>query len=115
MILHGSAGSFQAPPCLKALVRKKFTQKPFCILREKKSHKALTSAIKGDSAMNDIRSLSINKLKRLFIVLIGSGTTVGLSGCLVIGRSSSGRWFIWPGSLGFLLVILILFILMRRR
>jgi ABC-type Fe3+-siderophore transport system permease subunit len=82
---------------------------------ENKSHKALASAIKGDSAVNDIRSLSINKLKRLFIVLIGSGTTVGLSGCLVVGRSSSGRWFVWPGGLGFLLVILIIFFLMRRR
>ena len=94
-----------------------FTQKPFCILmkKKKKSHKALTAAIKGDSAVNDIRSISIDKLKRLFIVLIGSGTSVALSGCLVVGRSSRGGWFIWPGSLGFLLVILIIFFLMRRR
>lgn len=52
--------------------------------------------MKGDSAMNDIRTILMNKVKQLFIALIGSGTTVALSGCLVIGRSISGRWFVWP-------------------
>ena len=38
------------------------------------------------------------------------------SGCVVAGGYSSGRgWFIWPGSIGILLVIAVLFLLLRRR
>jgi len=38
------------------------------------------------------------------------------SGCVVAGGYSSGRgWFIWPGTIGILLVIAILFLLLRRR
>jgi len=38
------------------------------------------------------------------------------SGCIVAGGYSSGRgWFIWPGTIGFLLLIAILFLLFRRR
>jgi hypothetical protein len=39
----------------------------------------------------------------------------GLCGCLVAGVSSGGGWFIWPGGLGFLLMILVVFLLLRRR
>ena len=35
------------------------------------------------------------------------------SGCIAVGYTSSGGWFIWPGGLA--LVILVLFLLMRRR
>jgi hypothetical protein len=38
------------------------------------------------------------------------------SGCVVAGGYSSGRgWFIWPGSIGILLVVLVLFLLLKRR
>jgi hypothetical protein len=38
------------------------------------------------------------------------------SGCVVVGGYSSGRgWFIWPGTVGLLLVALVLFLLFRRR
>ncbi len=38
------------------------------------------------------------------------------SGCVVAGGYSSGRgWFIWPGSIGVLLVVAVLFLLLRRR
>jgi len=38
------------------------------------------------------------------------------SGCVVAGGYSSGRgWFIWPGTIGFLLVVAVLFLLFRRR
>jgi hypothetical protein len=38
------------------------------------------------------------------------------SGCVVAGGYSSGRgWFIWPGTIGILLVIAVLFLLLRRR
>ncbi len=37
-----------------------------------------------------------------------------LTGCFVAGVSSGGGFFIWPGSIG-LLVILLIFFLLRRR
>ena len=38
------------------------------------------------------------------------------SGCVVVGGYSSGRgWFIWPGTIGILLVVAVLFLLLRRR
>ena len=38
------------------------------------------------------------------------------SGCIVAGGYSSGRgWFIWPGTIGILLILAILFLLFRRR
>ena len=38
------------------------------------------------------------------------------SGCVVAGGYSSGRgWFIWPGTLGILVVVAVLFLLLRRR
>ena len=38
------------------------------------------------------------------------------SGCVVAGGYSSGRgWFIWPGTIGILLVVAVLFLLFRRR
>ena len=38
------------------------------------------------------------------------------SGCVVAGGySSGGGWFIWPGTIGILLVVAVLFFLFRRR
>jgi len=38
------------------------------------------------------------------------------SGCVVAGGYSSGRgWFIWPGTIGLLLVVAVLFLFLRRR
>jgi len=38
------------------------------------------------------------------------------SGCVVAGGYSSGRgWFIWPGSIVGILIVLVLFFLLRRR
>jgi hypothetical protein len=41
--------------------------------------------------------------------------TLELSGCMVAGYSSGGGWFVWPGSLGLLVIILVIVLLMRRR
>ncbi len=42
--------------------------------------------------------------------------TLPLAGCLMVGGySSRGGWFIWPGSFGFLLVLLLLFLFLRGR
>ena len=38
------------------------------------------------------------------------------SGCVVVGCYSSGRgWFIWPGTILVFLVVVVLFLLSRRR
>lgn len=38
------------------------------------------------------------------------------SGCVVAGGYSSGRgWFIWPGTIGILVIVAILYLLLRRR
>ena len=34
-----------------------------------------------------------------------SVATLGLSGCLVAGYSSGRGWFVWPGSLGLLVIV----------
>ncbi|MBB5346119.1 hypothetical protein HDF10_004129 [Edaphobacter lichenicola] len=55
-----------------------------------------------------------------------AGTTIGvlvlalvscsmMTGCLVMGTTSRGGFFIWPGSIGLLVLLLILFLVMRRR
>ncbi|MDX6385606.1 MAG: hypothetical protein QOK48_3179 [Blastocatellia bacterium] len=39
-----------------------------------------------------------------------------LPGCVVVGGYSSGRgFFIWPGTIVMLVVVLVLFLLFRRR
>jgi hypothetical protein len=48
-------------------------------------------------------------------LLVACVATLGLSGCLVAGYSSGGGWFVWPGSLGLLIVVLLVVFLMRRR
>lgn len=48
----------------------------------------------------------------LFCTWLGSGF---LTGCVVVGASSRGGFFVWPGGLGLLLMGLILFLMLRRR
>jgi protein-S-isoprenylcysteine O-methyltransferase Ste14 len=38
-----------------------------------------------------------------------------LSGCVAVGYSSGGGWFIWPGGLGLLLVVVVIVVLLLRR
>jgi CDP-diglyceride synthetase len=45
-------------------------------------------------------------------MLIAAGS---LTGCIGVGYSSGGGWFIWPGGLGLLVVILIVVLVLRRR
>jgi hypothetical protein len=41
--------------------------------------------------------------------------TLGVTGCLVAGYSSGGGWFVWPGSLGLLLIVVCIIFAVRRR
>jgi hypothetical protein len=36
------------------------------------------------------------------------------SACVAIGYSSGGDWFLWPGGLGLLIIVLIVFFVFRR-
>lgn len=40
---------------------------------------------------------------------------LGLNGCVVVGASSRGGFFLWPGGFGLLFILVIVFLLMRRR
>lgn len=51
----------------------------------------------------------------LGLPLAASCLVLGLSGCLIVGYSSRGGAFIWPGGIGFIIMLLILFFLLRAR
>jgi hypothetical protein len=53
--------------------------------------------------------------RKLLTLVAASLATLGLSGCLVAGYSSGGGWFLWPGSLGLLVIVLLAIFLLRRR
>lgn len=53
--------------------------------------------------------------ERLFLAAATLFAASSLSGCLVAGVSSSGGAFIWPGGLGLVLMLLVIFFLLRRR
>lgn len=38
-----------------------------------------------------------------------------LTGCVAVGYSSGGGWFVWPGGLGLVLLLLLLFFVLRGR
>ena len=54
-------------------------------------------------------------LAKLATLFAASVATCGLSGCLVAGYSSGGGWFVWPGSLGLLVIVALIVFLIRRR
>ncbi|WP_263382672.1 hypothetical protein [Granulicella arctica] len=69
--------------------------------------------------------MSENKVKRVgagqqLIAAIGSLAAglllcLTLSGCLVAGYSSGAGFFLWPGSISLLVVVLFVVFLLRRR
>ena len=56
-------------------------------------------------------------LKLICLLTLALPATSILAGCLVAGVSTGagGGWFIWPGSFGLIFVLLLLFLLLRRR
>jgi hypothetical protein len=49
-------------------------------------------------------------------LLVAFALSLSQTGCIVAGyRSGGGGWFIWPGGLGLLLIILVVLFLARRR
>jgi hypothetical protein len=56
-----------------------------------------------------------NLFAKQLTVLAACLATLGLSGCLVAGYSTGGGWFVWPGSLGLIVIVLLIVFLVRRR
>ncbi len=52
-------------------------------------------------------------MKRLALLALVLGLTQ--AGCIVAGYSSSGGWFLWPGGLGLVAIVLLLLFLRRGR
>ncbi len=53
--------------------------------------------------------------RRLALLAATLLATFNLTGCVVVGASSRGGFFIWPGGLGLVVVIVIVALLLRRR
>lgn len=53
-------------------------------------------------------------MKNFLIILILFGQ-LAVSSCVGIGYSNRGGWFVWPGGLGLILIILFIVFLFRRR
>jgi hypothetical protein len=54
-------------------------------------------------------------MKKFLASLLLLSMQLASSSCVGVGYSSRGGWFIWPGGLGLLVVILVVFLLLRRR
>jgi FtsH-binding integral membrane protein len=50
----------------------------------------------------------------VLLALLSCGA-LSLTGCVIAGVSSGGGFFIWPGSIGLLVLILIAVFVLRRR
>ena len=55
------------------------------------------------------------RLRTAFLAYTGLVAVGALNGCVAVGYSTGGGWFVWPGGFGLLLVLLLLFLLLRRR
>ncbi len=59
-----------------------------------------------------MRNLKIGRV--LWLALVACAC-LPLSGCIMVGYSSRGGWFLWPGGLGLIFIVLLLLFLLRRR
>ncbi len=53
--------------------------------------------------------------RTLFLLPGGLAAANLLQGCIMVGYSSRGGFFVWPGGLGLLLLLLVLWLLLRSR
>ena len=53
-----------------------------------------------------------NQMKRISLLALLLGSTQ--TACIAVGYSSRGGWFLWPGGLGLLVVVLLVVFLLRR-
>lgn len=58
-----------------------------------------------------------NRLKLVYVASVVSACAVlcsPLTGCLVVGYTSQGGWWVWPGSLVVTLILVLAWLLTRR-
>ena len=54
-------------------------------------------------------------MKCITALLALSALCVPLTGCVMVGYSNRGGFFVWPGSFGLIVIALLLWLLLRRR
>ena len=54
-------------------------------------------------------------IERLTLLLATLLASTALIGCIVAGASSSSGWFIWPGGLGLVVIVLLAIFFLRGR
>jgi hypothetical protein len=54
-------------------------------------------------------------MKRFAVAMFGLLAACSMTGCIVVGHSTRGGWFVWPGGLGLVVVVLIALFLLRGR
>ena len=54
-------------------------------------------------------------MKQIVIALAGFLAACLLTGCIMVGHSTGGGWFVWPGGLGLVVVVLLVLFLLRGR
>jgi hypothetical protein len=66
--------------------------------------------------MNQFNALKFrrNTVRGALIFVAGLISFVTFTGCLVVGYTSRGGWFIWPGSITLLIIIALIIWLLRR-
>ncbi len=57
----------------------------------------------------------VNGMRQLSLVVALLTLFNCATGCVAVGYSSSGGWFVWPGGLGLLVIILLVVFFLRRR
>jgi hypothetical protein len=70
----------------------------------------------GGDDVRRVNDVGLGSVARGGAILVLGLLCVGaLSGCLMAGYSSTGGGFIWPGGLGFLVLLGLLFFFLRGR
>ena len=54
-------------------------------------------------------------MRRFAIAVLGLLAAGSTTGCIMVGHSTGGGWFVWPGGLGLVVVVLLVLFLLRRR
>ena len=56
-----------------------------------------------------------HQTRSVLVLLAGLCAALSLTGCLMVGGSSRGGFFIFPGGLGLVVIIVVIALLLRRR
>lgn len=75
----------------------------------------MPNIVSAKPARPAVSRTATQQLRSLLVLLAGFGATGSLSGCLMVGGSSRGGFFIFPGGLGLLVIIVVVALLLRRR